>query len=203
MGETVQHCLKVPTSVTLFSLFCCKIKKMQRFPLFVIFLLTYSYVSAQVMDISIARPPLKAIDSIEQANNGKITSYNGITVRISSGYFPGSDNFHLGQPLISIRKTTPLKVVLNYFYSLPDSAIRLIEYTWNASPEEKNKLTDIFETNARHFSKLFAGDGTITQENHDTWSQKTIAWENDRNYVKQFMVIGAGTYRVRVLVSWK
>ena len=176
---------------------------MQQFLLFFIFLCTNICVVGQANDISVGRPTLNAVDSIEQANNGKITSSTGITFSISSGYFPGSDNFHLGQPIISIRETTPIKVILNYYYSLPDSAIRLIEYTWNASAEERNELNDIFEINAKHFSKLFANDGSIKQEDHGSWSQKTITWENDQNYVEQFMVIGAGTYRVRVLVSWK
>ena len=64
-------------------------------------------------------------------------------------------------------------------------------------------MNDIFEINAKHFSKLFANDGSIKLEEHDTWSQKTITWKNDRSYVQQFMVMGAGTFRVRVLVSWK
>jgi len=75
---------------------------MQHFLLFFIFLFTNICVFGQVNYISVGRPTLKAVDSIEQANNGKITSYKGITFSISSGYFPGSDNFHLGQPIIII-----------------------------------------------------------------------------------------------------
>jgi hypothetical protein len=176
---------------------------MRRSPIFFIFLFVSSCALGQIKDISIGRPALKAVDSIERANHGKITVYNGITFSVSSGYFRASDNFHLGQPIISIRETTPRRVILNYYYSLPDSVIRLIEYTWNGSSEEINKLNDIFELNVKHFSTLFANKGSTKQEDHDTWSQKTITWENDHSYVQQFMVTGGGTYRVRVLISWK
>lgn len=168
-----------------------------------IFVCVTVFVFGQLPAIPLTRPAIKAVYTIEQSNQGKISTYNGITFRVASGYFPNSDSFHLGQPIMSIRETAPLKTILNYYYSLPDSTVRLVEYTWNAAEEQARELNAVFEANRKHFFKLFKQEGNQKEEKHDTWSQKTLIWQNSHTYVEQFMVTGAGTNRVRVLVSWK
>jgi len=66
-------------STAFFRYFVAQIEKMQQFLLFFLFLFTNICVSGQVNDISVGRPTLQAVDSIEQANNGKVTSYKGIS----------------------------------------------------------------------------------------------------------------------------
>jgi len=152
---------------------------------------------------TIDRPSIRDIDSIESANNGKTFSYTGITFSVSKGYFPNSEKFSLGQPINSNRLTTPIKTTLSYYYSLPDSIISLIEYSWDVSMKDSSLLAGIFENNSKQFYRLFSNAGKTETEDHGSWTQKTTIWEDQRKYIKQFIVIGSYTYRVRVLISWK
>ena len=158
----------------------------------------------QKSNFTFSRPSVNDIDSIEISHDGHAFTYNSnISFQISSNYFPNSDKFNLGQPIASNRKTEPTKTLVNYYYSLPDSTIRLIEYTWNQSKENSQLLETLFEDNSKYFSSFFSNNGITTSEDHGDWTQKATVWENDSTYIKQFMVVGSGTFRVRLLISWK
>jgi len=60
----------------------------------------------------------------------------------------------------------------------------------------------VFNNNAAKLTTEFGNSVSDNNEQHDDWWQRTAIWENDKTYVEQFMIIGGGTYRVRVLVSW-
>lgn len=158
---------------------------------------------SQKLSFSLNRPDVKKIDSIESANEGKQLNYNGITFTVSKNYFPNSDSFSLAQPISYRRETKPLKTSIEYYYSTPDNIVRLVEFTWNSSNENIKYLNEIFENNAIQFSQMIGNKGKTETEDHGDWSQKTTIWQNEKAYVKQFMVNGSGTYRVRVLLSWK
>lgn len=172
---------------------------------FTLILSLYLSISAhsQSTVFTIDRPLIRDIDSIELVNSGKTFSYTGITFSISKDYFPNSEKFNLGQPINSNRLTTPIKTKLSYYYSLPDSIIRLIEYSWDATIKDTSLLANIFENNSKQFSSSFSNTGKTTMENHENWTQRTTIWEDQSKYIKQFMVLGSYTYRVRVLISWK
>ena len=177
---------------------------MKKYNFLILLLLFFAQqVSSQKINFSLDRPGRKQIDSIESANNGKILNYGGITFKVSSNYFPNSDSFNLAQPISYRRETQPLKTSVEYYYSTPDDIIRLVEFTWNGTSETSKHLNEIFENNATQFSKVIGNNGNTTTEDHGDWTQKTSIWQNDKVYIKQFMVNGSDTFRVRVLLSWK
>ena len=175
---------------------------MRRLFLFSVSTFVFSVSFSQKNEFLLIRPLLSSIDSIEKANNGEIF-HTSFTISVSKDYFPNADKFHLANPLIFFRKGKIFNTEMNYYFSLPDSAIRLVSYSWNGSQKLTEDLNYLFETNASYFSKYFGQGGEIKNETHETWTQKTIIWENTIVHVKQFMVLGQGTYRVRVLISWK
>lgn len=157
----------------------------------------------QKTNFSYARPAVQKIDSIESANAGKLLSYKGITFQVSKNYFPNSDSYNLAQPFFYTRETQPLKTSIEYYFSIPDSIVRLVEYTWNATSDKVSFLTEIFEYNSSQFSKIPGIKSKTEVEDHGDWSQKTTIWETEQVHIKQFMVTGSNTFRVRVLLSWK
>lgn len=171
---------------------------------FIILFFSTQIVKSQKINFSLDRPSLQKIDLMESSHGGKLVNFGmQVTFRVSKNYFPNSDSFNLAQPLVYERETQPLKTMVIYYYSIPDSTVRLVEYTCNGTGDKVSQLNKIFEDNAEQFSKGFGNKGTSTSENHEDWTQKTTIWENNVVYIKQFMVTGSYTYRVRVLMSWK
>lgn len=170
-----------------------------------VFLCCFIAVSlyAQKSGILVVRPAVKDIDALEQKFNSKKQDFGSITFTVSKDYFPNSDKYSLAQPLMYDRGEAVKDPSVSYFYSQPDNIVRLIEYTWNARAEYTKDLQAIFDQNKKVLSKHFGSPGAAANEKHDTWQQTSIVWENATTHVKQFMVTGSGTYRVRVLVSWK
>jgi len=167
------------------------------------FFLCSAYISlAQAKNFSLTRPAINEIVSIEKSNGGKLFE-TSIHFSVSKDYFPNADKFQLGNPFIYFREGRLFNLELNYYYSLPDSIIRLVSYSWNGSKETSDELTNIFNENAKIFSALFGLAGLENNEKHDGWDGRNIIWENDTVYVKQFQVISQSTNRVRVLLSWK
>lgn len=158
-------------------------------------------INAQQFALHTQRPAINEIAAIEAKESGKAFSY-GAAVRftVSKGYFPGEEKYNLDNPL-TWRRTEPLKIQVQYYYSLPDSIVRLAEYTLNNA--DTVLLKQVFENNMNQVATRLGKEKTDATEYHEDWNQRTVTWENTEGYVKQFMVIGSGTYRVRVLVSWK
>jgi hypothetical protein len=164
----------------------------------VIFLSSYS----QQNDFLLQRPVVKSVDSIEQANKGEKFEAS-FKISVAADYFPNADKFNLDNPLIFFRKSGSFTTEMNYYYSVPDSIIRLVSYSWDGNQKSSGELKTLYESNANYFSKYFGKAGVGKDETHSDWSQKSLTWQNDIVYVYQFLVSSRGTNRVRVLISWK
>jgi len=175
---------------------------MKRFSLLAITAMAFLTSYSQQKDFLLKRPLLRSVDSIEHANKGE--EFNAsFKISVSGNYFPNADKFNLAGPRIFFRKGNSFTIEMNYYYSIPDSIIRLVSYSWEGDPKRTAELNSLFENNATFFSGYFKQPGEIKNEPHDTWSQKSVTWQNDIVYVNQFMVWGQTTNRVRVLISWK
>ncbi|MGC4037962.1 MAG: hypothetical protein QM764_18515 [Chitinophagaceae bacterium] len=160
-----------------------------------------SVLNAQQFSLQIKRPAIKNIGSIEEKAGGKQFKFSSnIRFSVSKGYFPGSDRYNLDNPL-TFNRSEPVPIQTQYYYSLPDSVVRLIEYTLNNS--DTALLQKTFNDNAKQIEKLIGWSVSDSSENHDDWWERTAVWEDTHTYIKQFMIIGSGTYRVRILISWK
>jgi hypothetical protein len=147
------------------------------------------------------RPALDEIDSIENSNRG-VKIYKPYKISVSKDYFPGADKFLLGTPVLFVRDTSTLRTAVTYFFSEPDSIIRLVEYSWNSTGRNKNEIEKLFELNDSTVSRQLMKCGRRLIDKKDTWSQVTKIWDTDSVYVKQFMLIQGDPNRTRVLVSW-
>ena len=150
----------------------------------------------------LVRPSLNTIDSIEKNNNGEKFEFS-FSIKVSKDYFPGADKFNLANPFVYFRKHEIFSLEMNYFYSIPDSIVRLISYSWGGSQKSSSQLSSLFEENSVYFNKYFGTNGEFKSEKHEDWEQKSLTWQNDLVHVHQFFVSGQTTNRVRVLISWK
>ena len=175
---------------------------MKEFLVFAISILNFLISYSQEKNFLLNRPLLSAVDSIEKVYKGEEFKPT-FTISVSKDYFPNADKFDLATPLIFFRQGNTFSTEMNYYFSLPDSTIRLISYSWDGNLKLYDELNALFETNADYFSEYFGHSGEIKNETHDTWAQKSLTWENDIVHVYQFMVSGKNTNRVRVLISWK
>jgi hypothetical protein len=151
----------------------------------------------------IKRPTLQDIPGIEKKMRGKKSDYN-FNITVSKNYFPGAANLKLANPLVYQRPSSSHgRQEVSYFYSQQDKVVRLIEYSFDKPVSDTSLLKQFFASNDSYFSGFFDKPATTFHEVHDTWWQKIQTWENNLVFVKQFIVIGAATYRVRVLVSWR
>ncbi len=153
------------------------------------------------VNIIFTRPIFEKIDSIESANNG-VRIYAPYKISVSKDYFPNADKFALGTPLLFVRDTSTLRTAVTYFFSEPDSIIRLVEYSWNRGKRDKNEIERLFDFNDSAISKQLSNRGIKTLNKQDTWSQVTKIWNTDSVYIMQFMLIEGDPSRTRVLVSW-
>lgn len=158
--------------------------------------------SAQAVNIPIDRPIVRVIDSIESESYGQAATMDGVNFKIPDEYFPKRSSFKLAQPILSTRQTRPLRTQVNYYYSLPDSVVRLVEFTWDTPAETKDKLNTVYTANCNHFNELMGVKPKISEEEKDDTWQETIIWENKTTWVKQFILRGPAN-RVRVMIAWK
>lgn len=165
--------------------------------------LCFSIVAnAQAVNIPIERPVVRAIDSTEAESYGQAATMDGVDFKIPDDYFPKRTTFKLAQPILSTRQTRPLRTQVNYYYSLPDSVVRLVEFTWNTPVENKEQLNTVYTANCNHFNELMGVKPKISEEDKaDAW-QETIIWENKTTWVKQYIQKGP-INRVRVMIAWK
>jgi hypothetical protein len=149
----------------------------------------------------LVRPSLQEIPLIEKKKQGRKINYR-FNITVSQNYFPGAASLQLANPLVYTRPDSGGRTEVSYFYSEPDRKVRLIEYSYDRPASDSNFLKRMFADNDRFFTNHFKKPGSLTAEAHDNWWQQLQVWESDTVYLKQFIVIGDGTYRVRVLVSW-
>jgi hypothetical protein len=150
----------------------------------------------------LTRPSLQEIPLLERQMQGRKMNYR-FNITVSKDYFPGAASFKLANPLVYERRSGGGRTEVSYFYSEPDKKVRLIEYSYDRFAGDSTSLKQLFADNDRVFTDWFKKPGHLTTELHDNWWQQLQVWENDTVYLKQFIVIGDATYRVRVLVSWK
>jgi len=153
-------------------------------------------------NFSFSRPQLGEIEWIENQNSG-IRIYKPFKISVAKNYFPNADKLTLGQPLLYLRDTASIRTQITYFFSEPDSLMRLVEYSWDNLHGKQNVIEPLYESNKKQISRMFRLTGNETIETHEAWSQKTIIWQNDSIHIKQFMLIQGTPSRTRVLISWK
>ena len=150
-------------------------------------------------DFQYKRISIGAIDSIELSQGGKEFKY-GYPVGVASDYFPQREKYELAQPIVYRKNISNCQFETSYYFSLPDSTLRLIEYWWEDKLNSNTNILQIIKKTTAKIYSYFRNDGKYIPETGDK-AAKTI-WENDLIYVEQF-TISSGLHRVRVLISWK
>ena len=161
-----------------------------------ILILVAFHTSAQSLNFHFERPLLTSVDSIEKNNGGQIITYV-YPVSITDIYFPNATSYNLALPKVYKRESRNFSTEVSYFYSKPDSIVRLIEYSWDNKSKNTKGLFKLFRKNQKAIAKYFNDKGQVLY-----WVGKSISWKNDTTHVKQFQVNEQVTYRVRVLISW-
>jgi hypothetical protein len=165
---------------------------------------------AQLPAFQFDRPALKDIPLTEKMMKGKRFEYN-FPITVAKDYFPGATKHKLANPFVYYRPDgntaaaggAGQRIEVSYFYSVPDKIVRLVEYSFDRTAADTAALKQQFAYNDSSFSAFFKKPAAVSTEIHDTWWQQIDIWENERLHIKQFIVIGENTYRLRVLVSWK
>jgi hypothetical protein len=158
--------------------------------------------TGQLASFQLERPEFKNIQLLEKKMLGKQFSYN-FPITVSKDYFPGATTYRLANPLVYYRLNGKDRVEVSYFYSAPDKIVRLVEYSFDKAAADTLSLKQQFASNDSSFSAYFKSQATISSEMHATWWQQMNTWDNEKVHIRQFIVIGENTYRLRVLVSWK
>ncbi len=172
-------------------------------------LLTFHFIffclfaaSGQIASFQLERPEFKNIQFIEKKMQGKKFDYN-FPITVSKDYFPGASTYRLANPLVYYRPDGTNRAEVSYFYSAGDKIVRLIEYSFDRAAADTVLLKQQFASNDSSFSAYFKQKPAVTSEVNPTWWQQMNTWQNEKVHLKQFIVIGENTYRLRVLISWK
>src|SRR5689334_20346600 len=111
------------------------------------FILFTGSVFGQNAGFTLNRPLIASIDSIEKAMQGE-RFISSISFRVGKDYFPNADQFNLANPFIYFRKWKQMNLEMNYYYSVPDSIVRLVSYSWDGSMKITGDLSSLFDSNA-------------------------------------------------------
>jgi hypothetical protein len=158
--------------------------------------------SGQLSAFQLQRPLLKTIPVTEKVMQGKKFNYN-FNITVAKDYFPGAALYKLANPLVYYRPDDSNRIEVTYFYSIADNIVRLVEYSYDRPANDSTILKQRFAANDSSFTTWFKKPPVVSSELYPTWWQQMSTWQNESVYVKQFIVIGENTYRLRVLVSWK
>ncbi len=154
--------------------------------------------SVHGQDFQFQKISLAQIDSIEKKQKAFLFKYD-YPVGVSNDYFPGRENYNLAQPIVYRKMIKGFKYETSYYYSLPDSTIRLIEYWWEGTNISTSEFFEVIRNNRKEIGTNVNLKGKHIQENENS-SAKDIT-ENGSVYVEQFYA--EGLQRIRVLISWK
>lgn len=164
-----------------------------------LFLLFFSPIFSFAQNFHLSKTTVKEIGLIQGTDKAD-PIVPGYSIGVSNDYFPNRQQFKLGQPVIYSRSDSNFTHRVNYFYSLPDSVVRLIEYEWQgteqATEEEFNWRV---KRNIELINNLLGQPKSILPAT-ERKSAKSI-WYNEDVHVEQFYI--PGLMRIRVLVSWK
>ncbi|QHS56364.1 hypothetical protein GWR56_12755 [Mucilaginibacter sp. 14171R-50] len=159
----------------------------------------------QQIDFMLERRSLSVIDSLENKVGGAVFNYN-YKISLAKDYVLGVDSFQLANPKVYTRDFKPFNGSVSYFFSLPDSTVRLVEYNWDGEKENEKELRELFIKNKQLIAEKIQDQQPKFKETNtgqDDWVGLQQYWETDKIYITQFIILGAGTYRVRVNISWK
>jgi hypothetical protein len=161
---------------------------------------------SQTTSFAYQRKSIGEIDSAETFLRSKKQTFN-FKISVSPDYLPGLNTSNLANPISYQRITQDLSLKVQYFYSAPDSITRFVEYSWDGNKNNRKKLLKLFEENKITISgHLATSKGTIIKawdSGQNMWNGRTITWENNDVFIKQFLIFGGINYRVRVLILWK
>jgi len=160
-------------------------------------LLSISF-SVNGQDFQFKKITLSEIDSIEKKQKAQLFKYS-YPITVSKDYFPGRESYELAQPIVYRKEIKGFKYETSYYYSLPDSTLRLIVYWWEGEDISAEEFYQVITSNRKIIATQVNSKGTHIQETENK-APKDIT-ENDSVYVEQFYV--EGLQRIRVLVSWK
>lgn len=114
-------------------------------------------------------------------------------------------------------------LLVEYFYSINDSSVKLIDYQWDklnysiyknshwdnkVDKSEKNNYYAKFDSLNMVLTNLLGEpeEGNGKEETHiedySTWYSRYFIWKKDDLYVRLSIVWGSGTHRIRVTVTW-
>ncbi|MDI3321303.1 hypothetical protein QJ048_16020 [Pinibacter sp. MAH-24] len=144
------------------------------------------------------RISIGAIDSIEKKQNSRLFKY-GYPIGVSEDYFPGRTKYKLAQPIVYRKEVKGFSYETSYYYSLPDSTLRLIEYWWEGDTNSEADFNELLEKNRKELAAYIKGKETYQPET-DTKGASDI-FENDLIFGEQFSA--KGMQRIRVKISWK
>ena len=160
---------------------------------------------SQQIEFMFDKKPLNSIDSLEAKVGGLKFNYN-YQIGLADDYVKGVKGYQIANPLIFKRDLAPFTGRVSYHFSVPDSVLRLVEYEWEGNKQTINELQDLFKKNQKFISEQLEDQHPGFKEDRvkeEGWFRITDNWETDKTYIKQFVLLGSGTYRVRVMITWK
>jgi hypothetical protein len=91
----------------------------------------------------------------ERKNGSKETSYP-YPVTLGTGKYPNAHNFTLAPPLIFWKNERPnFEIETQYFYTVPDSSVKVIVYRWDKISRGKKRVPDEwYKIFSRKFDEL-------------------------------------------------
>lgn len=195
------------------------------------FFLTYINLYSQKDFFNYNQIKIDKSINIENKHNSKeyIPTY---TISVSEDYFPYAKSFNLTQPKIFNRpkNSSFIPVQVEYYYSLKDSIVRLILYSWDTKNtashlrdflEKENDQSKRFDTYNEEFDKIVnlitkdlgkpnPNQGQIIKKQevgYGEWYERKVIWESKKITTEVLLIWTEnkgvlGTYRIRTKIYW-
>jgi hypothetical protein len=172
---------------------------------------------------------INKIPSIESRHNSKTKNID-TPIFIANDYLPG--NYNISPfPLIFSRKDESFSPVTEtevvYYFSEPDSVLRLITYTWDTKKigdsfqdidsandadidsflEKFEKIKSEISSSLGHPIENSSDLNSIEDENFGRWKEKTAKWQKDNTVVDLKLIFTEGkkrlgTHSIRTKIYW-
>jgi hypothetical protein len=165
----------------------------------IICLLFYLPVFGFAQRFNFKQRKASAIGLLQNEDKAKKVTYN-YSIGVAEDYFPNRRKYRLAQPINFVKEDRTFQYQTAYYFSEPDSIIRLIEYQWEGTDSTTDTAFNlVVEKNKALVSCFFKSKGQDYPAT-ETKSAKTV-WDNKTVHVEQFFI--PEMLRIRVLVSWK
>ena len=161
--------------------------------------LASTLVHGQKVSFQYSKINIGSIDSLELSQNGRRWIYD-YPIGLSEDYFPKRNDYKLSQPIVYRKHIRHFQYETSYYYSLPDSVLRVIEYWWEDTLYSKRYILKQVKKNEKAISKHFKNPMTLSPET-DKQMAKSV-WEDDSVYIEQHYTTEF-LHRIRVIISWK